>query len=338
MTIGRNGFIGYTLASTLQCNWWWCENLCSRSFYITLEKGRKKVRRYDTTRLWRSTQLCGSTKSRKEWVRPKLGKDRVCIFFVWQDEMKMRCCLSTPESPEYILRVAHSTSVTPVPPYTHRRSLTIYLEATFELVWRCTWRPRSNELRDDLGGRDRSSLEMHLEAVIEWTERWTPRPRSSEFGNTLGGRDQVNWELHLESVLGRVWRCTWRPKSSELTAALGGCGRASLEKDLEAVIEWTERCTARAWWSECRDALGGRVRVNWELHLEGVIDCVWRCTWRPRMSALRCTWMPWSSKFGDALAGYDRARLDEYLEAFNLAGGTMVTETLYIGWFVIVGM
>ena len=56
----------------------------------------------------------------------------------------MRCCLSTPGSPEYIIHVAHSTSVTPVSPYTHRRSLTIYLEAVIEPV-----------------------LEMHLEAEIE---------------------------------------------------------------------------------------------------------------------------------------------------------------------------
>ena len=42
----------------------------------------------------------------------------------------------------------------------------------------CTWRLRSSELRDALGGRDRASLEMHLE-----TER------SSELRDALGGRD-----------------------------------------------------------------------------------------------------------------------------------------------------
>jgi hypothetical protein len=41
------------------------------------------------------------------------------------------------------------------------------VEAVFELVWRCTWRPRSSELRDALGGRDRASLEMDLEAEID---------------------------------------------------------------------------------------------------------------------------------------------------------------------------
>jgi hypothetical protein len=29
----------------------------------------------------------------------------------------------------------------------------IHLEAVIEQVWRCTWRPRSSELRDALGGR-----------------------------------------------------------------------------------------------------------------------------------------------------------------------------------------
>jgi len=108
------------------CNGWRCKNLSSCYFYIKHQERRKKVRRYDTTLLWGSTQLHGSTTSRKELVRPKVRKDWVCIFVVWQDQMKMRCCLSTPESPEYILHVAHSTSFSPVSPYTHHRSLTIY--------------------------------------------------------------------------------------------------------------------------------------------------------------------------------------------------------------------
>jgi len=194
-----------------------------------------------------------------ERVRPKGGKDRVCIFVVWQDEMKMRCCLSTPGSPKYILRVAHSTSVTPVSPYTHHRSfhvrisvhppsllndilgvrdrssLEMHWEAVIERVWRCTWRPRWSELRDALGGRDRSSLEMHWEAEIEWTQRCTWRPWSSEFGDAQGGRDGVNSELHLEAVINRVWRCTGRLWPSEFGDALAGYDRARLEEYLEAV-------------------------------------------------------------------------------------------------------
>jgi hypothetical protein len=41
------------------------------------------------------------------------------------------------------------------------------LEAVIEGGWRCTWRPRSTELRAAHGGRDQESLEMHLEAEIE---------------------------------------------------------------------------------------------------------------------------------------------------------------------------
>jgi len=41
----------------------------------------------------------------------------------------------------------------------------IHLEAEVERVRRCTWRPRSSELR--LVGHDRASLEMHSEAMIE---------------------------------------------------------------------------------------------------------------------------------------------------------------------------
>ena len=43
------------------------------------------------------------------------------------------------------------------------------------------------------------------------------------------------------------------------------------------------------------------------------------------------------SEFGDALAGSDRARLEEYLDAVELVGGAMAAETLFIGYLVIVG-
>jgi len=51
-------------------------------------------------------------------------------------------------------------------PYTPRHSLKMYFEAVIERVWRSTWRLRSSELRDALGGRDRASFEMHLEAML----------------------------------------------------------------------------------------------------------------------------------------------------------------------------
>jgi len=92
------------------------------------------------------------------------------------DEMKMRWCLSTPGSPEYVLPVAQSTSITPVSPYTRRRSLTMYLEAVIERVKRCTWRPWS------------------------WTQRCTGRPWLSEFGDALAGYDRARLEEYLEVV------------------------------------------------------------------------------------------------------------------------------------------
>jgi len=70
--------------------------------------------------------------------------------------------------------------------------------------------------------------------------------------------------------------------------------------------------------------------VNSGMHLEAVIERVRRCTWRPWSSEFgealaghdrvnsemhleaviervwRCTWRPWSSGFGDALGGRDR--------------------------------
>jgi len=233
VTIHQNGLIGYTQALGLQCKGWRCENLSSRSFYINLEERRKKVRIYDTTRPWGSTQLRGS-KSRTERVRLKVGKDRVCIFGVWQDEMKMGCCRSTPGSPEYILHIAHSTSVTPASPYTHRHSFTIYLEAEIEPV-----------------------LEMHLEAEIEWTERCTGRPRWSEFRDALGGRDRSSLEMHWEAVIDRVWRCTGRLWWSEFVHALGGRDRVNSDMHSEGVTERVWRCTCRVWSSEIGGVLGG---------------------------------------------------------------------------------
>jgi hypothetical protein len=43
----------------------------------------------------------------------------------------------------------------------------MHWEAMIESVWRCTWRLRSSELRDALGGVDHLRLKMHLEAEIE---------------------------------------------------------------------------------------------------------------------------------------------------------------------------
>jgi len=210
-------------------------------------------------------QFRESTKSRKERVRPKIWKDKLCIFVVWQDEMKMRCCLSTPGSPEYIHSVAHSTSVTHVSPYTHPRSIGIYFEAVIKLVWRCTWRPGWSELRrctwrpwsiefgEALGGRDEGNSEMHFEAVIDWDWGCTGRPWSSEFGDAIGDHNWENSEMNLEAVIEGVSTCTWRPKSSELRDTLRGCDWASLDMYLQAMIE-------QDWWSIWRRSIWREAR------------------------------------------------------------------------------
>jgi hypothetical protein len=63
------------------------------------------------------------------------------------------------------------------------------------------------------------------------TGRCTWRLRSSEFGDALGGHDSAN----LDAVIGRGWRCTWGPQSSELRDASGGHDRARLKEYLEEV-------------------------------------------------------------------------------------------------------
>jgi len=46
-----------------------------------------------------------------------------------------------------------------------RASCEIPFEAVIERVWRYTWRVRSSEFGDALGGHDRARLEQYLEAV-----------------------------------------------------------------------------------------------------------------------------------------------------------------------------
>ena len=181
---------------------------------------------------------------KSEWEQ-KLGKIE-CVFSLY-DKMRWKW------DAVYLLRglpnIYYASLIPPVSLYTYRRSLTIYLEAVIELVCRCTWRPRSSELRDALGGRDRVNWELHLEAMIERVWRCTWRPRSNELRAALGGHDRSSLEMHWEDVIEWVWRCTWRPRSSELSDALGGHDRSSLE----AVIERVWRCTGKPWSSEFGD-------------------------------------------------------------------------------------
>jgi len=120
--------------------------------------------------------------------------------------------------------------------------------------------------------------------------------------------DRVNLEMHLEAVIDRVWRCTGKPWSSEFGDAFGDRDWVNSEMHWEAVIERVWRCNWRPRLSELRESLQGRDRASLEMQLETEIE--WTQRYTPR---------PWSSEFGDALvAGYDRARLEEYLEVVDL--------------------
>jgi len=145
--------------------------------------------------------------------------------------------------------VAHSSSVTPVSPYTYRCS--------FHLRYLCISGHPPSLVNNRLGGSDRAS-----------------------FGDALWGRDQVDWEIHLEAVVDRIWRCAGRPRWSELRDALGGHDWSSLEIHWEAVIErvWTWACRPRL--SELRDALRGCDRASLEMHVQAMIERDWRSTWR----------------------------------------------------------
>ena len=71
----------------------------------------------------------------------------------------------------------------------------MYLEAVIERVERCTWKPRSSELRDALGGRDRPSLEMQLEAMIDrdWRSEVVDLEAVDWEGGATTCRDSIHW-------------------------------------------------------------------------------------------------------------------------------------------------
>jgi len=199
----------------------------------------------------------------------------------------MRWCRSTPGSAEYILPVTLSTSITTVSPYTHPRSLKMYLEAAIERVCRYTWRLRSSELCCDepVETIDRLSLSLrwHVAFIVaaipnpSHVMTYSTKARSNKLREALGGRDRASLEMHLEARIEQVWRCTWRPWSCWLAA---------------------------------------RNHASLEIHLEAVIERVWRCSWRTRSRELRrCSWRPWLIEFGDALWGCDRASLEIHLQA-----------------------
>jgi len=99
---------------------------------------------------------------------------------------------------------------------------------------------------------------------------------------------------------------------------------------LQAVLESNSRCAWKWRSSALRDTLWGRDQANLEMHWEAMINGVWWCTWRPWSNKLdmhllagigwtpRWTLRLWPSEIGDAPAGYDRVRLEKYLEVVNL--------------------
>jgi len=61
------------------------------------------------------------------------------------------------------------------------------LEAMIEQLWRRTCRLRSSELRDAIGGRNRTSL------------GFTGRARPSDRRDAIRGRNGASLEMHLEA-------------------------------------------------------------------------------------------------------------------------------------------
>jgi len=114
---------------------------------------RNWVTRYDTTWRWGYTQLLRSTKSLKQWVRPNVEKDRVCLY----DKMRWKW------DDVYLLwgqPDIYSPSLCPPP-------LPLYLIRTTVARWQCTWKPWSGVFGDALGYRNRVNSEILLEAEIE---------------------------------------------------------------------------------------------------------------------------------------------------------------------------
>jgi len=133
------------------------------------EEHMKKVRRYDSTWLRGSTQWHGTMKSQKERVRSKDGHDR--LHNLLYDKMRYGTrwdeMLSTLRSPQYMLPVALSISITSVPasaPVT--QFISIIADCTFtrrsavlcQAEWRRWWEtdfpakplPSSTNLHNDL--------------------------------------------------------------------------------------------------------------------------------------------------------------------------------------------
>jgi len=164
------------------------------------------------------------------------------------------------------------------------------------------------------------------------TQRCTWRQWTSEFGDAIREQHWVITEMHWDAGIERVWRPNCRPRLSEPRDALGGSNWTSAAMHKEANIEWTQWCTWRPWLSEFGDALGGRDWGRLKMQLQTGIEWTLRCNGRPWSRKYeRCTWRLRASEFRDVPQGGIWMRLMEYLDAADLEGHTMASETLFIG-------
>jgi len=116
------------------------------------------------------------------------------------------------------------------------------------------------------------------------------------------------------------------------------------EKHLKIPFKWNVRCSWRLWSrdfgevngcrlgsGELKGWLGDRDWVIPEIYLDAEIKWLWRCTCIPWSgkpegcdyatmkilleAIIRQTWRLWSCEIGDAIAAYNRASLEMFLEA-----------------------
>jgi len=199
----------------------------------------------DTSQPWETTQLPGSEISRKEWVRPNVGNDRVCVFHcISQGMMSIypsACQKYTPvaQSTSHIalsLGASLLLSLSQLSLYLHTPSTRFPLwnwvvvvvrhwfshRPVIEPVWRCTWMLWSFVLSVELGDWDQVNSEMHLEAMIVWGYTCNCRSKSNKIWDALQCQDDVNSEMPLQAIIVCMWKCTGSWKSSYFGDAPAG--------------------------------------------------------------------------------------------------------------------
>ena len=160
VTIRRNGLIGYTIASGLQC----IDEAAKISPCVPSTLTSRSVGTWEVMILpsCEDPRNCMDPRNlgQSEWDQ-KLGK--IEFEFSLYDKRRWKW------DDVYLLRGPpniYSPSLCPPP-------LPLYLRSSAIAAWRCTWS---------------CMFEVHLETEIEWTQRCTWMPGLSEFGDVLGGR------------------------------------------------------------------------------------------------------------------------------------------------------